>query len=68
MFIATAPTPKEDIEQSKASEDFLHLFGRACEYLEELEKMNKIEKGVHISFHEKMTEEAEKIFKEKWSK
>ena len=38
MFIATTHTPSEEITKEEATENFLHLIGRACEYIKELER------------------------------
>jgi len=67
MFIATTPTPKEDISKDQAIEDFLHLLGRACEYAKELESMGKTKKGVYMPLYESIRNDARKVLDENWS-
>lgn len=67
MFIATTQSPQPDIDKEKATEDFLHLLGRACEYIKELEKINKISKGVYIPLYEDICNNAREAINENWS-
>jgi len=67
MFIATTPTPKEDITKDQAIGDFLHLLGRACEYAKELEGLGKTKKGIYMPLYESVCDDARKALDENWS-
>ena len=67
MFIATTPTPKEDITKEQATKDFLHLLGRACEYAKELESMGKTKKGMFMPLYESICNDARKVLDENWA-
>ena len=67
MFIATTPTPHEDITKEKAIDDFIHLLGRACEYAKELESMGKTKKGVYMPLFDSVCNDARKAINENWS-
>lgn len=67
MFIATTQSPQSDTTKEKAIEDFLHLLGRACEYVKELESMGKCEKGIYMPLYESICDDARKAINENWS-
>lgn len=66
MFIATTPSPKKDITKEQASEDFLNLLGRACEYAKELESIGKMKKGMFMPLYENIKDDAQKCIDENW--
>ena len=66
MFIATTQSPDENITLEQATEDFIHLLGRACEYTKELEKVGKIKKGAYVPLYEKFAIDVKKAVSENW--
>jgi len=67
MFIATTPSPKEEMTKEQAIENFLNLLGRACEYTKELEDMGKVKKGMFMPLYESIRDDAKKVLDENWA-
>jgi len=66
MFIATTSSPKNDITKDQATNDFLNLLGRACEYAKELEEMGKLKKGMFMPLYESIKKDAKKCIDNNW--
>jgi 5'-3' exonuclease len=67
MFIATTQSPTTEITKEKAIEDFVHLMGRSCEYIKELEKLNKVKSGTHIEIYDQIYAQIQRIINDYWS-
>jgi len=67
MFIATTPTPKHGLTEEDATKDFLHLLGRTCEYIKNLEDLGRIKPGSYMPLYEQIIDLAKKSIKENWN-
>ena len=66
MFIATTPTPKQAITKDEAIGDFLHLISRACEYVRELETLDKLRAGSYMPLYEDVASRIKSNLDENW--
>ena len=66
MFIATTSTPKEETDKETATNDFIHLLGRVCEYMEELENLGKVKKGSFMPLYDSVCNDAKNVMNENW--
>lgn len=67
MFLASTKSPNEDTTKDEAIEDFDHLIARTCEFVKELEKVGKVEKGSYMPLYEKMKSDATKAIEDGWN-